>query len=201
MTRTRLAHPTTTRVVAFIRKGLPLALTLSVLVCALAHAPRVQAADAPSEYEVKAALLFNFAKFVEWPGASFATPDAPFTIGVVGNDPFGPALERMLAGKTVGGRAIVIRRWRKAENRGPCQLLFVGASERDHLTQILDGVRVQPVLTVGDTHAFAAHGGMIGLTMADNRVRFEINESRANEANLSVSSRLLSLARIVTAAR
>ena len=189
------------RLLVRVREDSALALALCVLAGALLLAPTVQAANAPGEYEVKAAMLFNFAKFVAWPEASFGAASDPFAIGIVGNDPFGPELERVLAGKSIGGRAIVIRRWRNAGDRGPCQLLFVSASEQDHLQSILDNLREQPVLTVGDLPGFAARGGIIGLTLAKGRVRFEINSSRADAAHLSVSSRLLSLSRVVTAAR
>jgi uncharacterized protein DUF4154 len=186
---------------ARLREGPRLVLALGAIVTALGLPPSARAGSVPSEYEVKAALLFNFAKFVAWPAESFASTDAPFAIGVVGSDPFGPSLERMLAGKTIGGRAIVIRRWRNARDRGACQLLFVSASEQDHLQEVLDGLREEPVLTVGDMPRFAAKGGIIGLTLSDNRIRFEINESRADALHLAISSRLLSLARVVAADR
>jgi hypothetical protein len=155
------------------------------------------ATAAPSEYEVKAALLFNFAKFVDWPARTFTAPDAPFTVGVVGSDPFGPALERMLAGKTVGGRPIVVRRWPRPRDCGTCQILFVATSDPSVLDQVLDDVRNQPVLTVGDMADFAGQGGIIGLTMEHSRVHFEINPAAADHARLVISSRLLSLARLV----
>jgi hypothetical protein len=176
-------------------------LALGTFVAVLALPPISRAGSVPGEYEVKAALLFNFAKFVEWPANSFASPEAPFAIGVVGSDPFGPVLERVLAGKTIGGRAIVIRRWKTVHDRGSCQILFVSASERDHLKQLLDELGNQPVLTVGDMPGFAGGGGMIGLALSNNRIRFEINEARADTSNLNISSRLLSLARVVTADR
>ncbi len=179
-----------------MRSALLIALCAVSGACAAA-APS-HAADGPSEYEVKAALLFNFAKFVTWPAGSFASPDAPFTVGIVGDDPFGKALERTLAGKTVGGRQIAIRRWRKVHDRAPCQILFVATSDRDERKQVLDDVQALPVLTVGDTNDFARQGGIIGLTVEDNRIRFEINPAGADHAHLAISSRLLSLARVVS---
>ena len=179
--------------------GLSLALLATPVTTALnVDAATALAVEGPGEYEVKAALLFNFARFVAWPAESFSGPDAPFVVAVVGNDPFGQALERTLAGKTVGGRPIQIRRWRKARDRGPCQILFVAASERGSLRAVLDDVRDQPVLTVGDMAEFATSGGIIGLVMERSHVRFEINSASATRARLAISSRLLSLARVVT---
>jgi hypothetical protein len=179
--------------------GLTAALVAAPVTTALdATAATATAAEGPGEYEVKAALLFNFARFVEWPASSFSGADAPFVVAVVGNDPFGPALERTLSGKAIGGRPIQVRRWRKARDRGPCQILFVAASERGSLRAILDEVREQPVLTVGDMTDFATSGGIIGLVMDRNHVRFEINSTNATRAHLAISSRLLSLARVVT---
>ena len=169
--------------------------------CALAGAltSPARAASDRGEYDVKAALLFNFAKFVEWPVASFATTDDPFVIGVVGNDPFGQSLERTLAGQTIGGRRIQIRRWKKAREIGPCQILFIAASEQSDLRGLLDQVRDRPVLSVGDMNNFASDGGIVGLVMDNHRVRFEINQNRADRAGLKLSSRLLSLAHLVQA--
>lgn len=157
------------------------------------------AASDPGEYDVKAALLFNFAKFVEWPAGSFAAVDDPFVIGVVGSDPFGHSLERTLAGQTIGGRRIQIRRWKKARELGACQVLFVAASEQEDVRGLLDGMKGRPVLSVSDMSDFASDGGIIGLVMDHHRVRFEINQNRADRAGLKLSSRLLSLAHLVQA--
>jgi hypothetical protein len=156
-------------------------------------------ANEPSEYEVKAALLFNFAKFVEWPAASFANANTPFVIGVVGHDPFGSALERTLAGQTIAGRPIQIHRWKRARDLGACQVLFIAASEQGELRLLIGELGDQPVLSVGDMKDFALEGGIVGLVMDNNHVRFEINPNRADRARLKLSSRLLSLARLVSA--
>jgi hypothetical protein len=174
---------------------------LALLMAVLQPPGALHAARAPGEYEVKAALLFNFAKFVTWPAASFPSPDAPFAIGVVGDDPFGPALENVLAGKVVGGRPIVIRRWRTIADAGECQILFIAASERTRWRRIFDILAQQPVLTVSDGPDFAPQGGMIGLTVVDGHLRFDINPVGATRAHLEVSSRLLSLAHVVPAPR
>jgi hypothetical protein len=175
-----------------------IALAAGTLLPLAATGPRAAPAEAPSESDVKAAMLYNFAKFVEWPAEAFPSADAPFVIAVLGNDPLGPALERLLVGKTVAGRAIRIRRWRKARERGACQMLFVSATEQVELKRLLSDVGQQPVLTVADMPEFAAQGGMIGLVVEDNRLRFEINTDGTERAHLKVSSRLLSLAHIVS---
>jgi hypothetical protein len=171
---------------------------IGILLPLASAGPGAAPATAPSEYDVKAALLYNFARFVEWPAEAFAAPDAPFVIGVLGSDPLGPALERLLAGKTVAGRPIVISRWRRARERGACQMLFVAGLNQAELKALLSDVGREPVLTVADMPEFAAQGGMIGLIVEDNRLRFEINAYGTDRAGLKVSSRLLSLARIVS---
>ena len=175
-----------------------IALAVGMLLPVAAAGPTTASAGALSEYEVKAALLYNFAKFVEWPANAFPSPDAPFVIGVLGSDPLGSSLVRLLAGKTVTGRAIVIRLWVGPRDRGPCQMLFVAGSERSGLKQLLRDIDQQPVLTVADMSEFAVQGGMIGLIVEDNRLRFEINTEGTDRAHLRISSRLLSLARIVS---
>lgn len=182
------------------RRTLLMALVLAggALQSLSAAGPSAVLADGLNECEVKAALLFNFAKFVEWPPAAFPSANAPFVIGIIGSDPVGPALERLLAGKTVAGRAIVIRRWRRASERGDCQLLFVSGSEQSSLKRLLHDIDQQPVLTVADMGEFAARGGMIGLIVKDRRLCFEINTEGTDRAHLKISSRLLSLAHIVS---
>lgn len=161
---------------------------------ASARAEPLASPSRPSEYEVKAAFLYNFARFVEWPAP--ADPGARFVIEVVGDDPFGPALERTMAGKTVGGRPIEVRR-RHAATARRADIVFVSASERDRLARVLDRAGGPGVLTVGDTDGFAARGVIINFRVEEQRVRFEINPRRAEEAGLKLSSQLLKLATIV----
>jgi hypothetical protein len=156
-------------------------------------------AQAPTEYEMKALFLYNFAKFVEWPRDAAGTTNAPFVIGVLGEDPFGDVLDETLRGKTVGGRTVVVRRFMRAKDARVCQMVFVSASEHRHLRSIFDSLRGAKVLTVGETPDFALQGGIINFTLQDNRVHFEINVEAAQSAGLKISSKLLSLARIVGA--
>ena len=151
-----------------------------------------------SEYEVKAAFLFNFAHFVEWPPSAFATRDAPLTICVLGDDPFGNALDQIIAGESAGGRRLIVRRIRNAADAGTCHLLFVSRSESAHLGDILAAIDSSaPVLIVSDIENFVVRGGTIGFVLERNRVRFEISVRHARQRGLKLSSQLLSVGRIV----
>jgi len=152
---------------------------------------------APSEYEVKAAYLFNFAKFTEWPAAAFPHENASIVLGVLGKDPFGGFLDRTFAGQKLGSRCFEIRRGARLEEIGPCHILFICDSESDRLEGILEGLRTLNVLTVSDIEKFAASGGTLGFVMDEKKVRFEANPEAAQRAGLKLSSKLLKLARVV----
>ncbi len=170
---------------------------LALLVSAhLVTAREGQAQDSLSEYQVKAAYLFNFLKFVEWPEEAFADPLAPIVIGIVGDDPFGDALPQVVAGKTVQGRDLVIRKYRAGEDLRGSHILFISGSEKKRLPQLLSGLHGSCVLTVADIDGFLEEGGMILLFSEQNRVRFAINVDAATRAKLKISSKLLSLARV-----
>jgi hypothetical protein len=147
-----------------------------------------------SEFEVKAAFLYKFASFVEWPHDE---RNLPISICVVGQDPFGEALDRVVQGKTINGREFVIRRMKSGEAMGDCHIAFISGSERKRLRAALDRLQGVPVLTVGDMPEFCEHGGAINFGVLKNRVQLEINPSAAERAGLQLSSRLLSLAKIV----
>jgi hypothetical protein len=151
-------------------------------------------AQTGSEFEVKAAFLYKFASFVEWPHDS---PNLPVAICIVGHDPFGGALDRVVKGKTVNGREFAIHRLKSGDGVGECHILFISGSERKRLRMALDRLQGVPVLTVGDMPEFCENGGAINFEVTDNRVQLEINPTAAERAGLQVSSRLLSLARIV----
>lgn len=151
----------------------------------------------PTEYEVKAAYLYNFAKFVEWPAEAQVGAAEPFVIAVLGEDPFGRTLDDLLASKTIHDRSLVIRRVATPEEAVGAHVVFVCASERPRLPRILKVLRGTSVLTVGDMQEFAERGGMIGFRMDGHKVRFDINPGPAERARLKVSSQLLKLARIV----
>ena len=163
----------------------------------LALSVQVGAQEALTEYQVKAAYLFNFLKFVEFPGESFADPLAPMVIGVVGEDPFGSALPQVVMGKTVEGRDLVIHVYRAGDELRGAHILFISASEKKRLPAILSGLRGSSVLTVSDEPGFLDAGGMIQFLNENGRVRFAINTDATSRANLKMSSKLLSLARPV----
>jgi hypothetical protein len=164
----------------------------------LGMASEIYAQDSPSEYQVKAAYLFNFLKFVEWPSDAFADSLAPIVIGIVGDDPFGSVSPEVVIGKTVQGRDLVIRKYHAGEELRGASILFISASERKRLPQILAGLRGASVLTVSDMDGFLATGGMIQFLSENDRVRFGIDVGATSRARLKVSSKLLTLARTVT---
>lgn len=147
-----------------------------------------------SEYQLKAAFLFNFAKFVEWPASAFPDPAAPIIFGVLGVDPFGPNLEQAIAGKTVNNRPFVVKRFATVQTMEPCHMLFISAAEQAHLPQILAALKDKHTLTISEVEDFLALGGMINFLTVDNKVRFEIHQTAAERAGLKLSSKLLSLA-------
>ncbi len=161
--------------------------------------PNAAWAQAPTEYQVKAVFLFNFAKYIEWPATTTKSQE-PIAIGVLGEDPFGDLLEKAIVGKTVNGRRLIILRITQVHEARDCQILFISSSERQRLRHLLDTLKGSSVLTVGDTEGFAQLGGMINFTLEENRVRFEINQDAAEKAGLKISSRLLSLAKIIRSA-
>ena len=151
------------------------------------------------EYSVKTAFLYNFAKFVDWPPQSFKNEASHFVLGIVGDDPFGPALET-LKDKTVKGRKLVIRKLSRLENLEDCHMLFISGSEKGNLRAILGAAKNHNLLTVSDIERFAGQGGMIGLVTAGSNVVFEINLDTVQQSKLKFSSQLLKLAKIIQGA-
>jgi len=172
-------------------------LALSVLAALLFVCAASGQSEQPSEYDVKAAFLFNFTKFVEWPESSFDDSHSPIVLGIIGDDPFGDSLPRMIAGQQVQGRSIVIRKERLGDDLRRCHILFVSASERQHRAQILASIEPSSVLTVSDIDGFAEAGGVIEFVTEENRVRFVVNLEAATESKLRMSAKLLALARII----
>jgi hypothetical protein len=167
---------------------------LGVLLCLLAAAAQAQSA---TEYQVKAAFLFNFARFVEWPADAFPSADAALQICVLGQDPFGRDFEQVIVDKTVNGHRIEIAHPDGVPQARACQILFIAASETTRLRTILLGLKGASVLTVGDTPGFAILGGAINFVLDDGRVRFEVNLKAAELAHLKISARLLTVAKVV----
>jgi hypothetical protein len=153
--------------------------------------------QAIEEYRVKAAFLYNFAKFVEWPSEAFKTPQDPITVCVLGRDPFGGALREVIRGKSIEGRAVALRQVTDAEEAGACQILFISSSEGKHFHALFGNLEPPGILTVGEAQGFAVHGGAINFKLDGGHVHFEINAGAAERAQLHISAKLLSLAQIV----
>jgi hypothetical protein len=156
-------------------------------------------AEAPTgEYQVKAAFIYNFTQFVEWPANAFTADDAPFIVAIVGEDPFKGALEQLMNDKHVGSRSIVIKHFSSVDQIGRCQLLFVPTAENREVDAISDRIGKNPVLTVGETDVMMAAGGAIRLFLDDGRMRFQLNPDALASARLKASAKLMKLARIYT---
>ena len=175
------------------------AVAVAAVLCScvvLVVAPPSNSQSPTVEYQVKAAFLYNFAQFVEWPSQAFSSPNDPFTFCLAG-DPFQGALDRTIQGETLGGRPLAVRRIGSPEDVRGCQLVYVGPSEGQRSAEIINAAANAPILMVGETEDFITTGGMIRFTQSGQRIRFEINPDAAERASLKVSSRLLRLADIV----
>jgi hypothetical protein len=152
----------------------------------------------PREYQIKAAFLYNFAKFVEWPAAAFDRPQTPYSLCVLGQDPFSRDLDVVVGENMVQGRRMVIRRIGDVKNATGCHILFVSASERKKLPALLSSLNNSPMLTVGEDEEFTRLGGIVRFFEVGNNVRFEINLQATERARLKVSAKLLTLARVTS---
>jgi hypothetical protein len=158
----------------------------------LAYVTMLCAQDAkPSEYRVKAVFLYNFGRFVVWPPAPKSDS---FAICVLGQDPFGPALDATVAGETIDHAKVVARRISKPQDAGSCRILFISSSEDGQMKEILAGLDQTSILTVSDVPQFTRRGGMVQFILDGNKVRFEVNLLAVQRARLSLSSELLKLA-------
>lgn len=151
------------------------------------------AQDQALEYAVKATYLYKFAPFVEWPSRAFAGPATPFSICVVGQDPFGAALDHAVAGQAVGGRRVVVRRLQAVSGDPGCHVLYVGRSRAEPVVEVLRAVRGLPVLTVTDDGQ-GTDGGIVQFELREGRVRFSLDAAAAEASGLALSSKLQSLA-------
>jgi hypothetical protein len=149
-----------------------------------------------SEYQLKSALLYNFALFTEWPPESLPDTGTPLNYCVIGEDHFGAALDA-LGEKQVNNRRIAVRRITRADSAASCHVLFISRSEQGNVERILDAVRGRPVLTVMDQEGMAQRGVMVNLFLDNRRIGFEVNAEAAKRARLNLSSKMLRLARAV----
>lgn len=167
---------------------------LGLLVALLASAPALPAAG---EYQVKAVFLFNFARFVDWPAVTFVSASAPFTLCVYGDDPFGPDLDAVVNGESIGGRAIVVRRLRELRDVAQCQIVFIARSADRELESVVAAVDRRATLTVSDLEGAARRGAMVRMLTVNGKIRLRINVEAVRAAHLSMSSNLLRAAEIV----
>ena len=185
------------------RSHLPHVVITALLVLALTWTPwggAIASSDRPPrspEYVIKAAYLYNFAMFVEWPTDAFATAASPLVICVVGADPFGWALERTVEGKRINKRRIVIERVQSIQDARQCHIVFVGVDGDTRMSEFSTRLSSQSVLLVGESDNVLTQGATINFTVRDNKVRYDINLDAAKRARLTVSSKLLNLARVV----
>jgi hypothetical protein len=149
------------------------------------------------EYQVKAAYMYNLAKFVDWPAEAFSSPSQPIVFCVAGQTPLSRPLEDALAGKVVGQRPLVFRQLADSKQAGGCKVLFMSLPDQKRQRQTLDQVKGLPVLTVGEAEDFTAEGGIVRFLLDAGRVRLEFNLDAADDAKLRVSSKLLSLGKTV----
>lgn len=149
------------------------------------------------EYQVKAAYLFNFGQFVEWPAAAFASPAAPFVIGILGEDPFGGALDQVVRGESLRGHPLAVRRFNEPEEISDCNILFIGRGEATRLERTLQALRGRHILTVTDFTGSGSHAAIIVLLTENNRIRMRINVAEARANALVISSKLLRPAEVV----
>jgi hypothetical protein len=178
--------------------GLHSRITVLALACVVLGVPALQAQNPkPTDYDVKAAYLYNFGRFVEWPAKVAVAQSGHFTVCVLGQDPFGPSLDTTLAGETIGGKSIVAKRISNPQESDDCQILFLSPTESGRAKKIVAELDKKAVLTVSDMPQFAQLGGMIQFVLEEKRVRFEVNLTATQRAGLTLSSELLKVATAV----
>jgi hypothetical protein len=173
------------------------ALRVAAFVIVAACPAGAQEVSKAPEYRIKAAFLYNFTLYTEWPSSAFEKDSSPIVLAVVGEDPFGAELDNAVRGKTVRGRAIEVRRFSELGDVEPSHILFVSNSLADRLPQILKRFPRAPALTVGESEDFTRSGGIIRFFVDEKKIRFEVNTDAAGRARLKLSSKLLHLARVV----
>ncbi|MES2375987.1 MAG: YfiR family protein [Bacteroidota bacterium] len=158
---------------------------------------QIRAQNKPAlEYQVKAAFLYNFTRFVSWPSSAFNSSTAPFVIGIVGRDPFGSYLEDVIDQEKVDEHPIVVQRYRDVKDINNCQILYIPAGDDDKIKEVISAVAHQNVLTVSDADKFVNWGGVISFFKEDNKLRVQINIAAAKAAGVEISSKLLKISKI-----
>jgi hypothetical protein len=155
-------------------------------------------AEVPTEYQVKAVFVFNFSRFLEWSPQAFTAPNAPFVIGILGDDPFGARLDEAVRGEQIDQHPLVVRRFRNLSEIGNCQILYIDRSESAQLQQILLAMDHRSTLTVSELDQSSERGVMIQFMTENNHIRLRVNVDSARAAGLTISSKLLRSAEIVS---
>lgn len=171
-----------------------------VILCLLIHNhPFLQAQTPPSkEYQIKAAFLFNFTQFVDWPEASLPEDTTPIVIGILGKDPFGSYLEETVRNEKIKNHPLVVQRFQTVADITTCHILYITVKDKkDDLRKIFNALQSKNILTVGDANNFARQGGMVRFYTEDNRIRIRINLNAVKDTELIISSKLLKLADII----
>ncbi|MCW3110007.1 MAG: YfiR family protein, partial [Segetibacter sp.] len=154
-------------------------------------------AQTSREYNIKAVFLYNFTQFVEWPSNTFPGPDAPFIIGILGDDPFHSSIDEAVANEKAKGHPIIVQRYRNVKDINNCHILFISNTESGKLREILAALASKNILTVSDIPDFATTGGIIRFITKENKIKLQINLPASKDADLNISSKLLQVAEIV----
>jgi len=179
-------------------ESLSMAVPAALIDVSVLSGPGESGAEGVDEYQLKAAFIGKFVKYVTWPPESLGEGDAPLVVGVLGQDPFGDKLEAAFKSKKSDERPVVVRRFSTLEGLATAHVLFVPAQEAARLGEILRSTRDASQLLIGESTDFAARGGVINFYLEGDKLRFEINTESAKRQKLKVSSDLLKLARIVS---
>jgi hypothetical protein len=172
-------------------------LTLTILCALFVFVSASAQQTKPSEFQVEAAYVYNFGKFVKWPADAAANRHGGFTICVLGDDPFGTVLQSTLASESLGGKPVAVRRVPTPQDAASCHILFLSTVQETKLKEIVAALGQTPVLTVSDIPEFSQRGGMIQFVLQGDRVRFEINRANAESDGLILTSDLLKVAVVV----
>lgn len=175
----------------------PALLTLLAVLSTVAQPAFSGNLSASREYQLKAAFLYNFTKFIEWPPQSFSGTSAPIVIGVLSDSPLGSELVQVVKDRNVNGRSIVVKRIETAAEARLTHLLFVGAGEGGRFVELEPAIRGSSIVTIGESPSFAQAGGTINFVLEDDKVRFEINMDSAEHAGLRISAQLQKLAKLI----
>lgn len=177
----------------------PWALAILFALCLAPPCAQAQEEARAAEVRIKAAFLYKFCDYVEWPPAAFARPDSPFVIGVLAADAIADELARVVEQRTIHGRAVSVRKLKRGAPLAGLQMLFVGGADGTRLAELIAAVKGQPTLVVTESEGVHAPGSMINFILVDDKVRFDIAPQPAESGNLRISARLLAVARKVLA--